>query len=148
MNNVTSGTCYCYLKGATYPIELLLDAERLAEEAAKCRRPSDPETKTAEERPFARGAIFTALNFVESVGLDLTCQCLEAGEVDPEVQEQFVNKLKKGSPGVGKMIQEWPKLLGKEEVLESPEFIAFKELRELRNKLVHPNPQATERVHS
>ena len=130
-----------FLKTTSYPLELLCDAKRLAAGAAKYRRPDDQKTKTPEERTFARSAIFTALNFVESLGRELTWQCLEAGGVDAEVQRQIEVDLRSRRPGVAKIVKEWPELLGKKAVHDSSEFGQFETLCRLRNNLIHPNPE-------
>ncbi len=127
-----------FLKTATYPLELLCDAKRLAEEAAKYRCPDDQKTTTPEERTFARGAIFTAFNFVESLLVELTQECIGGGGVDSEVQREIEDALRNGNAGVSKTIKVWPKKLGKKEVHGCSEFRQFESLRQLRNKLIHP----------
>lgn len=130
-----------FLKATSYPLELLCDANRLAAEAAKCRRPTDQKTTTPEERSFARSAIFTALNFVESLVLELTQQCLATGRVDSAVQREIEGNLRSRNAGLAKIIKRWPEMLGKKAVHGWSEFRQFKRLRQLRNKLIHPNPK-------
>lgn len=129
------------LKATSYPLELLCDANRLAAEAAKYQRPDDQKTTTPEERTFARSAIFTALNFVESLGRELTWQCLEAGGVDAEVRRKVEDDLGSRRAGVAKIVKRWPEMLGKKAVHDSSEFGKFETLCTLRNNLIHPNPE-------
>lgn len=127
-----------FLKGATYPIELLGDAERLAQEASKHACQDGRKLTTPEERTFARGAIFTAFNFLESLLVELTQQCLATGGVDSEVRAAMEGDLRKGNARISMTIKQWPKKLGKAEVHGRSEFKGFHKLRRLRNNLTHP----------
>jgi len=130
-----------FLQGATYPLELLGDADRLAKEAAKHPCQDGRKITTPEERTFARSAIFTAFNFLESLLVELTQGCLAAGGVNPAVQAEIEADLKHGRAKVSRTIKEWPTKLGKQSVHGRAEFGGFRKLRRLRNNLTHPKLQ-------
>src|SRR5258708_7535535 len=100
-----------FLQGPTYPLELLGDAERLAKEAAKHPCHDGRTITTPEERTYARSAIFTALNFLESLLVELTQQCLAAGGVNSGVQAEIEGAFRKGNARISRTIKEWPKKL-------------------------------------
>ena len=127
-----------FLQGATYPLELLGDAGRLAAEAAKHSYQNDHKITTPEERTYARSAIFTAFNFLESLLVELTQGCLAAGGVDTTVQAEIESDLKHGRGNVSRTIKEWPAKLGKSPVIGRAEYGGFRKLRRLRNNLTHP----------
>jgi hypothetical protein len=130
-----------FLQGATYPLELFADADRLAKEAAKYLCQDGRNTTTPEERTFARSAIFTAFNFLESLLVELAQGCLAAGGVNPAVQAEIESDLIHGRARVSRTIKEWPTKLGKLAVHGMAEFSGFRKLRRLRNNLTHPKLQ-------
>ena len=127
-----------FLQGATYPLELLGDADRLAEEAAKYVCADGRKTTTPEERTFARSAIFTAFNFLESLLIELAQGCIANGGVSTIVQAEIEDALREAKANISWTIKEWPKKLGKTEVHGRSEFREFCNLRRLRNRLTHP----------
>src|SRR5260370_23625323 len=130
-----------FLQGATYPLELLGDAERLAKEASKYPCQDGREITTPEERTFARSAIFTAFNFLESLLVELCQGCIAAGGVNAAVRAEIESDLKKGNARISRTIKEWPAKLGKSPVHGRAEFCGFRKLRRLRNNLTHPKLQ-------
>lgn len=133
-----------FIKGATYPLELLSDAQRLADEAAKYLCTDGREATTPEERTFARAAIFTAFTFVESLLIELTQTCLADSATCPSAKADIEQQLRKGKANISRTIKEWPLQLGKKKVHGLAEFGAFKKLRQLRNHLTHPKLQPLE----
>jgi hypothetical protein len=129
-----------FIEGASYPLHLLADAETLAE-AAKQRRTGGQTTTTPEERAFARAAIFTAFNFVESLLIELTQSSLSDPTTSQRAKRAIEKRLKNGTANISKTIKKWPKKLGKAPVHHRSEFRSFKELRQLRNNLTHPKLQ-------
>lgn len=127
-----------FLQGATYPLELLGDADRLAKEAAKHPCEDGRKTTTRDERTFARSAIFTAFNFLESLLIELTQECIAKGGVSATVQAEIEDALREAKANISWTIKEWPKMLGKAEVHGRSEFREFCNLRRLRNRLTHP----------
>ena len=133
-----------FIQGATYPLELLADAQRLAEESAKHLQTDGRSTTTPEERTFARAAIFTAFNFVESLLIELTQTCLADLTTCPSAKTDIEDQLRKGKANISRTIKEWPLQLGKQKVHGLAEFGAFNKLRQLRNHLTHPRLQPLE----
>jgi hypothetical protein len=135
-----------FLQGATYPLELLGDADRLAKEAARHLCQDGRQVTTPAERTFARSAIFTAFNFLESLLVELTQQCLATGSANATVQTEIEADLRKGNARISRTIKEWPAKLGKASVHGRAEFRAFCKLRRLRNNLTHPKLQPLEKT--
>jgi hypothetical protein len=129
-----------FVQGATYPLELLADAQKLASEAAK-HSSGSPRSPGPEERPFARAAIFTAFNFVEALLIELTQSCLADPAACPSVRADIEGQLRTGNANISRTIKQWPLQLGKRKVHGLAEFGAFKKLRQLRNHLIHPTLQ-------
>src|SRR5262249_13700940 len=125
----------------SYPLELLGDAERLANEAAQHLCQDGRKITTPEERTYSRSAIFTAFNFLESLLVELAQECLAAGGVNPSVRAEIESDLRKGNARISKAIKQWPKKLGKCQIHGRAEFRAFRKLRRLRNNLTHPKLQ-------
>lgn len=127
-----------FLQGSTYPLELLGDAKRLANLAAQFLCQDGREITTPEERTFARSAIFTAFNFLESLLIDLAQGCLASGAVSESIKAEIESDLKNGKASISKTIKEWPEKLGKSPIHGCAAFCEFSKLRRLRNKLTHP----------
>jgi hypothetical protein len=125
-----------FLKGATYPLELLCSARQLAAEA-KLRLGDDGRT-TPMERALARGAIFTAFNFLESLLIELSQECLRDSAVDPVAKTEIEAALSKGRASISWTIKKWPSKLGKKAVHGLSEYKNFNKIRRLRNNLTHP----------
>lgn len=130
-----------FIQVPTYPLELLADAQWLSEEAAKHPQTDGRLTTKSAERAFARAAIFTAFNFVESLLIELTETCLADPATCPSVKIDIENQLREGKASISRTIKEWPLQLGKQKVHGLAEFGAFKKLRQLRNQLTHPKLQ-------
>jgi hypothetical protein len=125
-----------FLKAATYPLELLSDAKHLAEEAQKH---ASPEGKTtAIERTYARGAIFTAFNFLESLLIELIQTSLRDPALSPQVKQEIEDALREAKASISWTYKEWPAKLGKQPVHGLSEFGQFRQLRQLRNNMMHP----------
>ena len=82
--------------------------------------------------------IFTAFNFIESLLVELTQQCLAADGVDSTVQQEIEQALQNATPSISWTYKLWLKMLGKPEVHGCSEFREFCNLRKLRNNLIHP----------
>lgn len=123
---------------STYPLELLHDAERLAAEAAMHPCEDGRPITTPKERTFARSAVFTGFNFLESLMIELTQQSIAAGDAAPADETEMNDALKKARASISKTITSWPGKLGKPAVHLCPEFQEFEKLRQLRNNLTHP----------
>ncbi len=130
-----------FLQASTYPLELLGDADRLAKEAAKHPCRDGRGITTPEERTYARSAIFTAFNFLESLLVELTQECLAVGGASNSVKAEIESDLKHGRAKVSRTIKEWPVKLGKSPIHGLAEFRGFRKLRQLRNNLTHPKLQ-------
>lgn len=126
------------VKVSTYPLELLGSAIRLAEESAKYPLNDGRQIPSPEERAYARGAIFTAFNFVESLLIELSQECLRDPNVNAAVKAEIEDRLKKGRASISRTYNSWPQKLGKPAVDGLPEFANFEALRILRNNLTHP----------
>lgn len=137
--------------GATYPLELLADAIRLARDAANQeQRP----TASPEERSYSRAAIFTAFNFLESLWIELVQERIRVPHHEVKshwkrncrlwtsrrrsTREIIEGQLRSGRASISSTIREWPQLLGLQELHSRAEFRSFKEFRQLRNRLIHP----------
>ena len=125
-----------FLKGATYPLELLSDATTLAKEAKK--HVSEDGRTTPLERAFSRSTIFTAFNFLESLLIELTQECLRLPSVNSVAKSEIENALRDAKASISWTIKDWPVMLGKKPVHGLAEFGCFNKLRQLRNNLTHP----------
>lgn len=137
----SGGSTTVFLQGATYPLELLADAERLAKLATTHRASDGRPITTPEERTFARAAVFTAFSFIESLLVELVQQCIAAGGADQAIKEEIEKDLKAGRASISRTIKEWPAKVGKSPIHGRAECREFKSLRQLRNQFTHPKLQ-------
>lgn len=126
--------------GATYPIELLLDADSLVGQAAQARHDEPPDERNiprSKERANARAAIFTAFNFLESLLLELAQDYIRTGSASSTERSKIEGDISKRR-GISTTYDKWTKLLFKKKSSKAREFANFEYIRDLRNQLVHP----------
>jgi hypothetical protein len=126
--------------GATYPIELLSDADALATQAAEERSANPPDHRDIPpplERAHARAAIFTAFNFLESLLIELAQEHIQSGQASSGAATTIAQDLK-NRKGISATYRSWPLALFNKDSSAEAEFTHFEDIRELRNQLVHP----------
>lgn len=130
------------VQGATYPLELFFDAKELlnrAKNELNSREPDRPNIPKPLERMYSRAAIFTAFNFLESLLIELSQERIASGATQcKHCDDTILDDLKNARAGISRAMEEWPiKILGTC-VTGLAQFGKFREIRTLRNELVHP----------
>ncbi|MEX1232202.1 MAG: hypothetical protein WEB58_18295 [Planctomycetaceae bacterium] len=125
----------------TYPIMLLKDAIYLVKEAeaGRAKRADNREIPSPMERAAARAAIFTAFNLLEGLLIELTQKRISNGPTKcSHCNETILEELKSARASVSRTITEWPLTVLGVCIAGMAEFGKFKEIRILRNHLIHP----------
>lgn len=132
-----STSCCVHL---TYPIELIKDAMELCREAEQAARARPrPEICSPEERRYARSAIFTAFNFVESLLTELVQgRIRDDGSACAHCAARIQQDIQSGRASISRTIYDWPKMLTGKDLSFEPVFQRFEKHRLFRNNLVHP----------
>ncbi|MES2789827.1 MAG: hypothetical protein V4719_09405 [Planctomycetota bacterium] len=140
---MTSREMNLSMPDSTYPKELIGNAVELSKLATSevPRRPR-PEMASFTERGFARSAISTAFNALESLLIDLTQWYIEknlaaktickhcASRINWELRDQKAN--------ISRTLFEWPGVLFDVDLSKDPDFKKFENIRNFRNNLTHP----------
>jgi hypothetical protein len=135
------------IQGETYPIMLLKDAQFLVEAAVsgKKQRTDSRPIPSKVERASARAAIFTAFNLLEGLLIELTQNRTSAGPtLCKHCDSAILDEIRFARASISRTMTEWPvKILGVC-VTGRSEFAKFKEIRKLRNQLIHPKLESQE----
>lgn len=138
---MTDSSVTGFVAGETYPIMLLNDARRLVEKAfeGNAKRTNELGIPSPEERAAARAAIFTSFNLLEGLLIELTQAKIAAGGTKcSHCDDAILDELKEARANISRTMTEWPiKVLGVC-VTGQSEFGRLKEIRTLRNQLIHP----------
>ena len=88
---------------------------------------------------MARAAVFTAVNLLESLLIELTQDRISKGPTHcKHCNTAILDELKSARASISRIMTDWPvKILGVC-VTDRAEFGKFKEIRVLRNQLIHP----------
>jgi hypothetical protein len=101
-----------FMQAATYPIELFSDAVFLRDQSAKdeTENPLDERgIPGPSQRAFARAAIFTAFNFLESLLIELSQERASNGPLKgSSVAQGILDDLRDGKAAISRTMKEWP----------------------------------------
>jgi hypothetical protein len=125
----------------TYPLVLLNDAValyKMAREGQKQRSEDGRNLPSVPERAAARAAIFTAFNFLESLLIELTQEHIRTAQVCAHCIDSIHDDLKHARAEISRTYKQWPIMVTGKCVAGDAAFAPFKEIRQLRNELVHP----------
>jgi len=130
------------LHAETYPVALLNDAVHLVEQAqaGKLERSDDGrDIPSPSERASARAAIFTSFNFLEGLLIELAQDRIKTGATHcMHCNNTIQDDLKNARAEISRTLKDWPLMLTGKCLLGRSEFGSFKEIRVLRNHLIHP----------
>lgn len=131
-----------YLHAETYPVALLNDAIHLLKQAqaGKLERSNDGrDIPSLSERASARAAIFTSFNFLEGLLIELAQDRIKTGPVHcMHCNHAIQDDLKNARAEISRTLKDWPMMLIGKCLLGRSEFGLFRDIRVLRNHLIHP----------
>ncbi len=128
------------LLAATYPLELLSSATHLRNLAKDAKGARDFRNIPPEmERAYARGAIFTAFNFLECLLIELTQDYVTngPGRGTPD-GIAMLDDLKEGRARISETMKDWTCKFAGGDIRRDHRFTNWKVVRGFRNQLVHP----------
>jgi hypothetical protein len=129
-----------FMQASDYPLELLHNAEllmRLAvEEEGKREEPWRGPLPC--ERAFARASIFTSVNALESLFIDVVQRAVAAASPRTADHDEMANAIKQRRAKVTDAFKKWPQMLGKSSITQATEFGRFDDVMTLRNQFAHP----------
>jgi hypothetical protein len=126
--------------GSTYPLELLGSATQLRDHARDAAGGRDfRNIPTVTERAYARGAIFTAFNFLESLLIELVQDHVTNGPIagTPDAMA-ILDDLKEGRTKISTTMQDWTVRFAGGDIRRDHRFTNWKVIRGFRNQMVHP----------
>ena len=121
---------------------LLIDAVHLVKQAqtGKLERSDNGrDIPSPSERASARAAIFTSFNFLEGLLIELAQDRIKNGQTHcTYCNNTIIDDLKNAKAQISHTPKNWPLMLLGKDLLGESEFGSFREIRVLRNHLIHP----------